>query len=395
MVLGVPAVSQAVQAQSHPVVRIGDHGPAVKTAETTLHKLGYYHGSIDSVFGPELLYAVKSFQGHYGLAQDGIVGALTWGKLSAATGTPATHSSASPNFSAAPPTLRLGSKGPAVKHVQILLNHNGYHVAVDGRYGPMTYSAVRTFQAHHGLRVDGIAGPNTIDALEHRGSNTASQKMEAAPPKSSNVLKEGDAGPAVKTLQQDLHKLGYSTGGIDGHFGPSTLRAVELFQHSSGLRDNGVVGPVTWKALHQALGETGSTSAAPLSNRGSVSSTASAIVGLAMKYDGYRYWFGGNNPSTGFDCSGFVQWVYAQVGISLPRTSFSQWNVGTHVTESQLVPGDLVFFTTDGIFANHVGIYLGNGEFISAASPGQGVTIQSLDSPYFAQAFDGAVQVVQ
>ncbi len=362
-------------------------------AEASLRTLGYYHGAVDGVFGSKLLLAVKSFQGHYGLAQDGIVGKLTWAKLSATVGTPASGTnSASPNFTE-DPLLRLGSHGPAVVRLQNLLIEHGYHLAADGDFGPVTYADVRNFQASHHLAVDGIVGSETMRALQ-AASNSASPTMEAA---RVGLLREGNSGPAVIELQKGLEALGYSTGGSDGHFGPMTLTAVLDFQQSNGIPATGLVGILTWRALDAALHQAPPTSTAPGSNqvnRGSISPTAAGIVGLAMKYQGAAYVFGGNSPATGFDCSGFVQWVYGQFGISLPRTSFGQWNVGTHVSEDALQPGDLVFFTTEGVFANHVGIYLGNGEFISAATPGQGVVVQSLTSSYFAQAYDGAVQVL-
>lgn len=398
-VLAVPTLSQAVQAQSYPVTQYGNRGPAVKTAELSLHQLGYYHGAIDSIFGPELLLAVRSFQAHDGLAQDGIIGPLTWDKLTTAVGTSKTHStSASPDFTDAAHLLRLGNRGPGVVHLQRLLDQHGYHLAIDGDFGPLTYGAVRQFQASHDLAVNGIVGPSTLSALIHDGAhtNSASPKMQAPPPTyPPGYLHLGDSGPAIKRLQFQLTRAGYSTHGINGHFGPLTLKAVETFQLAEHLPAHGLVGALTWGALHRVLAAKPVAHKAPptLSNRGSISPTAAAIVGIAMKYRGYPYVWGGNTPS-GFDCSGFTQWVYRQVGVSLPRTTFSQWNVGTHVSYDQLQPGDLVFFTTEGVFCNHVGIYLGGGEFISAATPSQGVIVQSLSNPFFAQAYDGAISVV-
>ncbi|MCY0865509.1 MAG: peptidoglycan-binding protein [Sulfobacillus sp.] len=393
-VIAVPAMSQVVQAQvlTEPVIQMGDRGPAVSLAEKDLQILGYYHGAIDGIFGPELHQAILTFQGQHGLAQDAIIGPLTWARLSAAVNAPATTNSASPTFQDSAPLLQLGSTGSAVVHLQQLLDTQGYGLATDGNFGPLTYAAVRNFQAAHGLAVDGIAGPATMGLLESLASGNAavSTPVEAAPPTSlSGYLQEGATGALVAKLQSELTQAGYSTGGVDGIFGPETKAAVIAFQEAHGLPSYGLVGSLTWNALSQVLA--GGVQAGV--NRGAVSANGTAAVGLAMKYLGYSYRFGGNSPATGFDCSGFTQWVYGQVGISLPRTSYAQWNVGTHVSYDQLQPGDLVFFSTDGIFANHVGIYLGNGEFISAATPSQGVIIQSLSAPYWSQTYDGAVQL--
>lgn len=269
------------------------------------------------------------------------------------------------------PVARAGAHGSAVVRLQRRLNEHGYAPAANGTGGSGTVGALAPNQA----------------------SNSAMIKMKARPPKyPPGYLHEGDVGPAIRKLQIELTRVGYSTEGIDGYFGPATLRAVILFQKAQHLPDHGLVGYLTWGALSRALAW--HTKPAPLSNRGSISPTVAAIVGIAMKYQGYPYYWGGNTPA-GFDCSGFVQWVYSQVGIALPRTSFSQWDAGVHVNYDQLAPGDLVFFTTEGVFANHVGIYLGGGEFISATAPGQGVMVQSLNLPFFAQAYDGAVQIIK
>lgn len=353
------------QAAQLPTIHLGSEGPAVKTAEMKLQQLGYYHGAIDGIFGPMMFTAVKSFQGHYGLAQDGVVGPFTWDKLSATVGTrDPTTSNASPAFTtAAEPIVKFGMRGPAVKQVQQLLDNHGYHLAKDSDFGPLTYAAVRKFQAEHKLAVNGIVNQATWHALTAT-KNQAAAPMEAAPSRyPKGYLHEGDRGASVVTLQKDLTRLGYSTHGIDGIFGPDTYHAVVDFQWHHKLPAHGLVGEITWKALNAALSSSTPSSTAvagsnQLSDRGTTSATANAIVGLALKYRGAAYVYGGSNPSTGFDCSGYTQWIYGQFGISLPRTSFAQWNVGTHVAYDNLQPGDLVFFTTDGVFANHVGIFI-------------------------------------
>ena len=99
------------------------------------------------------------------------------------------------------------------------------------------------------------------------------------------------------------------------------------------------------------------------------------VVGIALQYLGVPYVWGGSSPSTGFDCSGFVMYVFAQVGVSLPHHAASQWSYGTPVSRDQLAPGDLVFFSGLG----HMGIYIGGGQFVHAPHTGDVVKISSMD----------------
>jgi len=113
----------------------------------------------------------------------------------------------------------------------------------------------------------------------------------------------------------------------------------------------------------------------------------SAVVSIAMRYLGVPYVWAGASPS-GFDCSGFVMYVFAQIGISLPHSSYAQFNMGTPVSMSQLEPGDLVFFAG----ASHVGIYIGGGQFIHAPHTGDVVKISSLTG-WYASEFAGGRRI--
>lgn len=114
------------------------------------------------------------------------------------------------------------------------------------------------------------------------------------------------------------------------------------------------------------------------------------VAQYAQNYTGVPYHWGGTSPS-GFDCSGLVQYVYAHFGVSLPRTSYDQFSVGTSVSRSNLQPGDIVFFDTYGSGASHDGIYVGNDQFINAAS--SQVEVDSLGSSYWESHYVGARRV--
>jgi len=116
-------------------------------------------------------------------------------------------------------------------------------------------------------------------------------------------------------------------------------------------------------------------------------SESSDLLDHALSLQGVRYVFGGTSRS-GFDCSGYTQYVFRGSGISLPRTASEQFRVGSSVSRAQLKSGDLVFFTTYASGASHVGIYIGGGSFISASN--NGVSVSNLDSGYYASRYIGA-----
>lgn len=119
-------------------------------------------------------------------------------------------------------------------------------------------------------------------------------------------------------------------------------------------------------------------------------SDGSSLVENALSLAGVPYVFGGTSRS-GFDCSGYTQYVFKGSGISLPRTSVSQFDVGSSVSRTELQSGDLVFFTTYAAGASHVGIYIGGGNFVHASN--SGVRTTSLSDSYYASRFVGARRV--
>jgi len=116
------------------------------------------------------------------------------------------------------------------------------------------------------------------------------------------------------------------------------------------------------------------------------------IVALGQRFIGTPYVRSSSNPRVGFDCSGFTQYVHSLAGISLPRSSSEQFNVGSSVARKDLAYGDLVFFNTGGGIS-HVGIYAGNGDFIHSSSS-RGVTVTSLSTSYWGPRYVGAKRVI-
>lgn len=157
--------------------------------------------------------------------------------------------------------------------------------------------------------------------------------------------------------------------------------------------------------IHPDYVEVVAYSATPARNASSsdaaaVSSTSSGvrqeIVDYAKTFLGVKYVYGGSSPK-GFDCSGFTKYVFSHFNISLQRTSSAQYSTSvTKISKSELQPGDLVFFSSSAGSSSvgHVGIYIGNGNFIHASSPGDVVKIDSMDSTYYSTHYAGSGTVL-
>jgi cell wall-associated NlpC family hydrolase len=125
---------------------------------------------------------------------------------------------------------------------------------------------------------------------------------------------------------------------------------------------------------------------------GNTTDLRKSLIAMAMKLRDIRYVRGGHDPSTGFDCSGFVRYVFAHaIGMQLPTNSASQFLAGLKVNRADMKPGDLVFFHTHGKRRiSHVGIYISDGHFIHSPATGKSVEISSLSEAYWAKRFAGA-----
>lgn len=115
------------------------------------------------------------------------------------------------------------------------------------------------------------------------------------------------------------------------------------------------------------------------------------IIMNAMSLTGIKYKYGGTSPETGFDCSGFVRYVFSQAtNLALPPTARAISQLGKTVNKDELQPGDLVFFNTLKSAFSHVGIYIGDNKFVHAPRSGAAVRVESMQTGYWAKRFNGA-----
>lgn len=185
-------------------------------------------------------------------------------------------------------------------------------------------------------------------------------------------LQNGDRGDEVLALQEKLSEMGYVVGSMDGVFGDVTEEAVKTLQKDKKLSADGKVGPELYRTL---IGRD-----LPVS-RGAQVATVRRLIQTSSQYIGVPYHFGGTTPR-GFDCSGFMRYIFASIGVDLPRTADAQYQRGRPVSMERLQPGDLVFFETYESGPSHVGMYIGGDRFISATSS-RGVKVDSLYDPYY------------
>lgn len=196
------------------------------------------------------------------------------------------------------------------------------------------------------------------------------------------TLKQGMSGESVYLLQVKLQEFSFYSGELDAHFGLDTLNAVIKFQQACDLESDGIVGAQTLSALHQYK--------AGASSRGQIVRGPGKDLGIfSQKFIGVPYQWGGSSPS-GFDCSGFIYYIFNQNGILIPRMADEQFNVGLVINPSELQVGDLVFFSTYEPGPSHTGMYIGNDQFIHASSAAGKVIVTALSKPYYQARYLGA-----
>ena len=211
----------------------------------------------------------------------------------------------------------------------------------------------------------GLAVPATATAAPS-ATETASTSETTSAARFNATVRAGDKGWIVRSIQR---RLGIP---VTGKYEMKTYYAVRHYQRDNGLTVDGMVGPWTGRkmglpASYKTVKRTTSTTTAA-----SRSTSRSSIVSTAAQYYGTPYRYGGTTTS-GFDCSGFTQFVYRKHGKSIPRTAEQQRRAAWKTSNPR--PGDLVFF---GAPAYHVGIYAGSGKIIDAGRSGSSVTKRSI-----------------
>ena len=230
--------------------------------------------------------------------------------------------------------------------------HNGKNVKVIGKQGEW-----------YKVQVDGITGyiyqeyisiNKTVNKDTHTSSLTNKTINNYASSLISKTVNKDASNSTSKTINKD-----------------TSNSANKTINKDTSNSTNKITNKDTNNSINKTINKDTSSSTGV---------TAQQVLAYAYQFEGYPYVWGGSSPSTGFDCSGFVQYVYAHFGINLPRTTFEQVNCGTPVSLNNIKPGDLVFEFGSSEGPNHVGIYIGNGQMIDAAGVGQGVTISKLYS---------------
>lgn len=232
------------------------------------------------------------------------------------------------------------------------------------------------------VKADTAAKPAAGVKAPKQAKKAAAKKPKKTKEKQQSKVQVQQSNWRLKVAQQKLQVLGFSDERPSGRMTEATSSALKSFQKQHKLKADGELNDATY---HKLTWEA-------FAKEGIPKVKGKEIVSRAAKYKGVPYVFGGTTTK-GFDCSGYVQYVFKDCKAKLPRLADEQALQGIFVTQKQLRPGDLVFFTTYAPGASHVGIYAGDGQFWSASSS-KGVILSSLKEEYWKQRYFGARRVL-
>ena len=260
---------------------------------------------------------------------------------------------------------QYGDTGSEIVAIQKKLIAAGYKARETGEYDANTKWAVRLYQKDQGLPVDGILGDTTYKKLMGKPMPSATKTVSKV-----KEISKKDAELMAKIQAKKESSSKAITTSVKQQKKPTTQGK-----------------PVTVQVKHKVTNHT----AKPLRTV-PVSGNVKEILTYANTFTGVPYKFGGTTPA-GFDCSGYIRHVFQKVGVQLPRQADEQYTVGKKVEKQNLQPGDLVFFETYEPGVSHSGIYIGDGQFISATSS-SGVAVADIDDSYWGPRYVGAKRVL-
>ena len=260
---------------------------------------------------------------------------------------------------------QYGDTGSEIVAIQKKLIAAGYKARETGEYDANTKWAVRLYQKDQGLPVDGILGDTTYKKLMGKPMPSATKTVSKV-----KEISKKDAELMAKIQAKKEGSSKAITTSVKQQKKPTTQGK-----------------PATVQVKHKVTNHT----AKPLRTV-PVSGNVKEILTYANTFTGAPYKFGGTTPA-GFDCSGYIRHVFQKVGVQLPRQADEQYTVGKKVEKQNLQPGDLVFFETYEPGVSHSGIYIGDGQFISATSS-SGVAVADIDDSYWGPRYVGAKRVL-
>ncbi len=293
--------------------------------------------------------------------------------------------SAQTTFAYSNVTLKNGMRSDDVYTLQEDLNKLGLmSVKPTGYYGSITKAAVLEMQKKYGLLTDGIAGKQTLGKLDSlMGRNAAETKASA--------VSEGSAASENSAVSDNSAVLETSvTSDISEASEASTASGTSAASEVSEAGDANTVAAVAAEDNGAAK-----TAAESIKNSRGEQRLAENIIEYAKRFKGVKYVWGGTTTK-GFDCSGFTKYVFGHFDVTIDRNSTAQAKNGSYIKKADLMPGDLVFFDTNGgnNRINHVGIYIGNGNMIHSSSSHKGVVISTISSGFYAKSYMTARRVL-
>ena len=350
------------------VMQEGDEGDDVKEVQDRLYELGYLDkNSRTSTFGEKTASAVRAFQSANKLKVDGKVGAKTLNQL---------YSS-----DVVSNVFKAGDTDELIKQYQQKLIKLGYLASsyeIKGKMDSKTVSAIKAFQEANGLVRDGCLGPATMEQMNSKDAIKYAMRL-------------GMSGSNIKSAQRQLYKLGYlRSSQVTGYYGETTAEAVMSFQKRNSISQSGEIDEKTLEKLNSDKAKAAPSNATPKPNTPKPGTTqkpgkttptpkpdsnsskgVEKFIKIAESKLGCKYVRGAKGPNQ-FDCSGFVYWCLNQAGVKQGYMTSIAWRSCSKyrriTSMSDLKRGDVLVFKGSSMETGHVGIYLGDGKMIDAAS---------------------------